>query len=82
MTLQHWQDVAGYLKREFRSFVGLIVAMGTALSQANLPPPWPQRVSWICIAGGAAYVYMSKPFQSREAWGAGVPPDDPTKETP
>lgn len=84
MTLQTWQDIAGYTKREFRAFCGLLAAVCSALSQAQLPIPWNHRVSWICIAAGAAYVYMTKPFQSRDAWGASAPDPEITptpKET-
>jgi hypothetical protein len=71
MTFQQWQDYVGYAKREFRSLCGLVASVAGALSaHAGLGPPWQHWVSVLCVGAGAAFLYMTKPFQTREIWGS------------
>ncbi len=91
MTLQTWQDIGGYIKRELGWLCGLIASVsGAVVSLAGLTPPWNHRVLTISIISTSAFAYFTKPYQPREVWGTrengncAVPPASPAsqKETP
>lgn len=66
MTLQQWEDLVDYAKRELAQLAGLVAALAGASAAFALPPPWHDRVLMIAALAGVVSTYLMKPFRSRE----------------
>lgn len=67
MTLQQFEDIVEYLKRELGWVVGLIAAVAGAAAAIALPEPWHDRAMIIAVLAAAASGYMLTPFRRRAA---------------